>query len=142
MSYLVDSNIIGNTQLLIASDLFLEVKTMRIEELENYYLALEHKLNTGSDRITPKHFHVIRKEQFEIIKKKFNLKTYKFSRLLERKIDENRTVFVPTIRDRIVLEYLKDKLNEKYRNDYLDRNSIIQSIKKSCLLERIILLSA
>ncbi|WP_312470320.1 reverse transcriptase domain-containing protein [Neobacillus sp.] len=99
------------------------------ELLEFYFKKSYHHLNTGMDKITRPHFETIRDNEYEIIRRKVTKKKYKFTKLKSIKLKNNRIVYIPTIRDRLVLDYLKDKLNTKYRIKYKDRNSIIKSIK-------------
>lgn len=97
--------------------------------LENYYHILYSNLKTGTDRINKKHFSIIKDAEFNIIIRKANNETYKFSRY--KKIYSNkRNVYIPTIRDRILLEFIKDTLMSKFKISFPNRDFIIESIIK------------
>ncbi|MFE4120085.1 antiviral reverse transcriptase Drt3a [Priestia sp. YIM B13486] len=96
--------------------------------LEDYYSTLYKELKTGNDRITPQKFYTIRAAEFDLILRKVNDKSYSFTSLKKVTLSTNREVYIPTIRDRLVIEYLKDKIKQKYRVVYPSRNEIIKSI--------------
>ncbi|MBH0163198.1 antiviral reverse transcriptase Drt3a [Fictibacillus sp. 26RED30] len=96
--------------------------------LRNYYSSKYDQLKTGNDRISPKQFNKIKEDEFNLILKKISNGTYKFTSLREVSLPSNRLVVIPTIRDRLVLEYLKDRIKQKYRITFPNRDDIIQSI--------------
>ncbi|WP_443111909.1 antiviral reverse transcriptase Drt3a [Alicyclobacillus sp. ALC3] len=69
-----------------------------------------------------------RGEHFAIVIRKVQNGTYGFSRLKTLKLSNGRRVFVPTIRDRIILDILKDRIRGKYRVKYGNRPDIIDEI--------------
>jgi hypothetical protein len=100
------------------------------EDILDYYFSKSfHKLKTGMDKITPAHFEKIKNEQFKIIIRKIKNNKYKFTKLKKIHLPDNRTVYIPTVRDRIVLDYLKDRLNFKYKIQFKNRDKIIEDIK-------------
>lgn len=96
--------------------------------LKDYYSTLYKELKTGNDRVTPQKFNTIKDTEFDLILKKVKDKSYHFTPLKKVTLSTNREVYIPTIRDRIILEYLKDKIKQKYRVVYPSRDEIIKSI--------------
>ncbi|MGG7178693.1 RNA-directed DNA polymerase [Clostridium paraputrificum] len=94
----------------------------------NKFYKLELSLKTGSDRITSKKFREIINSECNIILEKINNNTYKFSRYIKKVVKKNRCVYSPTIRDRIVLDILKDCLIKKYSIIFPNKNIIIKNI--------------
>ncbi len=80
------------------------------------------------DKITQSQFKIIRRQEYQNIIRKVNNRTYRFTRLKEISVN-NRVIYIPTIRDKLVLEYVKDRISEKYKIHYPNRNNIIDSIK-------------
>jgi predicted DNA binding CopG/RHH family protein len=80
------------------------------------------------DKITPAKFDTIKEEEFKIILRKVENGKYNFTKLKKIYLPNNRNVYIPTIRDRLVLDYLKDVLNKKYKIIYKDRNKIIETL--------------
>lgn len=105
------------------------------ELLEYYYLRSFHNLKTGLDKVTPTKFSGIRNDEYEIILRKIKNNKYQFTRFKSLTLSNNRVVFIPTIRDRLVLDYLKDSLNNKYKIKYKDRDNIIQTIKSKLSIQ-------
>lgn len=97
--------------------------------LKNYYSTLYKQLKTGNDRISPQHFNEIKEYEFNIILKKIDNRSYRFTSFKEITLTSDRKVFIPTIRDRLVLEYLKDRIKQKYRITFPNRDNIIKSIQ-------------
>lgn len=104
------------------------ISTLNEIDFDIYYEFLKGKFRTGSDRITPFRFSTIKDEQLSIIKKKVTLGTYKFTRVKTVPLPSGRKVSIPTIRDRIVIEYLKYRLKTKYRIKSINRENIIKSV--------------
>lgn len=97
----------------------------------DYFYKLQFSLKTGSDRITPKKFENIIDVESKIIIKKVNNKTYQFSRYTKTIVKDNRTVYSPTIRDRLVLDILKDTLIKKYKIKFQNRAKTCLEIKRT-----------
>ncbi|HHY78625.1 MAG TPA: hypothetical protein GX498_09035 [Clostridiales bacterium] len=95
--------------------------------LKNYFNYLKFDLKTGVDKVTVENFESHLDDNLDIICRKIMNNTYKFSRLKELNIG-SRTVFIPTIRDRIVIEYLKDSIKKKYKLKMQNRDTIIKNI--------------
>lgn len=95
--------------------------------LQNYFNYLKPELKTGVDKVTLKNFEKHLDENFDIICRKITNSSYSFSRLKEVNIG-NRIVCIPTIRDRIAIEYLKDRIKKKYKLHIEDRNVIIKNL--------------
>ncbi|MDA2412988.1 reverse transcriptase domain-containing protein [Bacillus cereus] len=98
------------------------------ELLDNYYSTLYNQFKTGKDRITPQKFNAIKDAEFDLILKKINDYSYTFTNFKSINLPTNREVYIPTIRDRLVIEFLKDKLKQKYRVSFPNRDDIIKSI--------------
>ena len=98
------------------------------ELYDKIYKHISNQLTTGTDRINKANYEAHYLENYEVIKRKIDDKTYKFTRL--RKISKNnRVVYSPTIRDRIVLEYLKRNIQKKYKIGLKSRKQIIDELK-------------
>ncbi|WP_416045842.1 reverse transcriptase domain-containing protein [Priestia megaterium] len=113
----------------------MKINVLTKELLEYYYLKSFHSLKTGLDKITPTKFSNIRENEYDLILRKINKGKYRFTRLKSLVLPNNRVVFIPTIRDRLVLDYLKDSLNTKYRIKYKDRDNIIKTIKSKLSIQ-------
>ena len=94
------------------------------------FYKLQLSLKAGSDKITSQKYHSILGSEANLILKKINNKTYKFSRYTQTLVKNNRLVYSPTIRDRIVLDLLKDSLINKYKIKFQDRNKICGEIRE------------
>ncbi|WP_144635511.1 reverse transcriptase domain-containing protein [Priestia megaterium] len=113
----------------------MKMNVLTRELLEYYYLKSFHNLKTGLDKVTPIKFSSIRENEYDLILRKINKGKYRFTRLKSLVLPNNRVVFIPTIRDRLVLDYLKDSLNTKYRIKYRDRDDIIKTIKSKLSIQ-------
>lgn len=102
---------------------------LNTELLEYYFTKSFPTLRTGLDKITPTKFSSIKSSEYNIILNNIEKNHYEFTRLKKLKLPNDRIVYLPTIRDRLVLDYLKDCLTYKYRVKYRDRNEIIKMIK-------------
>ncbi|MDR7079740.1 hypothetical protein J2Y03_004798 [Neobacillus niacini] len=96
--------------------------------LKNYFSTLYDQLKTGNDRVSKQKFNKIKEQEFNLILKKIDNSSYKFTSLKEITLPNKRKVYIPTIRDRLVLEYLKDRIKQKYRIVYPNRDDIIKSL--------------
>ena len=95
------------------------------------FISYNFSLKVGSDKITSQKYHSILGSEADLIIKKINNKTYKFSRYNQTLVKNNRLVYSPTIRDRIVLDLLKDSLIGKYKIKFQDRNKICEEINRT-----------
>ncbi len=97
----------------------------------NYFNYMGKKLIAGSDRVNKATFERTFKDNYNIITRKCLNMTYSFTNF--KKLNKNgRVVYVPTIRDRIVLEHLKNCLVQKYKLKTQNRNHIIDELKILC----------
>jgi hypothetical protein len=98
------------------------------EIYDTIYKHISDQLSTGTDRINKANYEANYIENFELIKRKVEAKTYKFTRLKEL-YKNNRIVYSTTIRDKIVLEYLKRNIQKKYKIKLKSREQIIGELK-------------
>lgn len=103
-------------------------KTFTYSTLESYFNYLKPTLKVGVDRISAHNYQSDLEENLNIILRKVKNRTYKFTNL-KQVTRNNRTVKIPTIRDRILIEYLKDKIKQKYKIKLQNRNDIINNLK-------------
>lgn len=106
----------------------INIASISEEKLDLYCEILKTNFRTGYDRVTPAKFLSNKSEQIEIINRKLTRGSYKFTKLKSIKLPTGRRVSIPTVRDRIVIEYLKDTLKNKYKVNYYNRDSLINSI--------------
>lgn len=104
-------------------------KPISRELLKAYFYSLKYKLIPGKDRVTKVNFENNLDTNLDLIINKISKRTYKFSPLKEFTNDKGRTIYIPTIRDRLVLEFLKDRLKLKYKINMPDRNLLIYNLK-------------
>ncbi|MEH7502930.1 reverse transcriptase domain-containing protein [Neobacillus drentensis] len=64
----------------------------------------------------------------EIIITKYFERKYRFTKFKLTKLRSQRTVYIPTIRDRLVLEFLNKRLIEKFKVKFPNRDDITYSI--------------
>lgn len=99
----------------------------------NYYDfiidILENNFKTGLDKITIDKFKEIKNTEYDIIHRKISNMSYNFTRFKKIKTNNGRIAHIPTIRDRIVLEYLKQKLESYFYPKYPNRENISDLIK-------------
>lgn len=98
------------------------------ETLSAYFYFLEDNLKTGTDRITAEKFKSDLENHLNHILLKVDTLNYKFTRL-KKFTSNDRQVFIPTIRDRLVLECTKDNLKRKFKISIPNRNYIISNLK-------------
>lgn len=108
-------------------------RTITVELLNEYFEKLKSRLNTGMDKITSDKFMSCKETILENVVRKSKDHTYKFTKLKHYTLASKRKVFIPTIRDRIILDYLKDCINERYKTNYVSRDLIVSSLR--CKLE-------
>lgn len=99
--------------------------------ITEYFYRLRFSLKTGSDRMTPENFQSRLDEESSIIIRKILNKSYKFSRYNKFIVKKNRLVYSPTVRDRIVLDMLNDKIIKKYKIKFPNRDCICEGIKRT-----------
>lgn len=102
---------------------------LNIETFENFYNYLYPNLTTGADRISKKYYQNFtkRSEEFNTLISEIDSLSYKTRKYKNIPL-ENRTLSIPTIRDRIVFEVLKTSLNTKLKIKFNHRNSNIYSL--------------
>lgn len=104
---------------------------MRLDEkrLNEYFEKLRDSLKTGKDRVNPEKFESISTAEYKTILRKIEKDSYEFSgfKSIER---NNRIVYIPTIRDRLVLEYLKDSIKQRFKVRIPSRENIVESISR------------
>lgn len=113
-------------------------KYFRLKTLKEVYgEKISKKATRGIDRIGIKKFNEIKKDQINIIFKKCNAGTYKFSPYVEKLQSKGRSknprlISVSTIRDRIVLYILKEILHEIFPECVYRKlpNNYIKEIKE------------
>lgn len=96
--------------------------------LNQYYNILKNNLTTGRDLISPTKFTSEKNSTFEIIERKTGDGSYNFTSLMKVKLGNGRTVSIPTIRDRIVIEVIKNRLKSKFRIKFKNREEVIQAL--------------
>lgn len=101
---------------------------LNLQKLENHYEILEYRLLTGKDKITKSKFSSEKIKHFDIALRKYNNGTYSFTNYKKMKTKNNRVVNIATIRDRIMLNILKDTLQNKYNITYKNRNFEIERL--------------
>lgn len=96
--------------------------------LNSHYNILEYKLLPGNDRIDKEKFAEIKDDVFDNVVKKFNKGNYKFTSYKKVSTKSGREVYIATIRDRIVLNVLKDHIQYKYDINYKNRQDEIKKL--------------
>jgi retron-type reverse transcriptase len=97
----------------------MKISYFSYENLYDTYLSLKKKrLTTGIDRITKNHYEKIAEQDLKQVSKKINNGTYrptpyKEVLLIKNKNSKPRQLSLPTIRDKIILDVLKDTLKSK-----------------------------
>ncbi|GIK61822.1 MAG: maturase [Ignavibacteriota bacterium] len=97
--------------------------------LNALYDFLLPKLKTGKDKVTKTKFNLSKEYEFDVIIRKCNNSTYKFTPFKILTATNGRKVYIPTIRDRIVIEILKQSISKKFRVRFTDRKNIIKVLK-------------
>jgi len=87
--------------------------------IKTYSALKKKKLNTGIDRITKTHYEKIVEQDLSLISKKIKNGTYKPTPykevlLIKNKDSKPRLLSIPTIRDKVILEVLKNILSSHY----------------------------
>lgn len=81
----------------------------------------------GADRITASNFMKHKDENYAIIQRKYETGTYHFTRFQNVQL-EKRTVYIPTCRDRVVLEFLCRNLKRRYKVKLKSRKEIVDEL--------------
>lgn len=88
----------------------------------------------GTDGVSSKQFENILNSEIELIQRKVKNMTYAFSRfneklILKDKLSPPRAVYIPTVRDRLVLHTLNSYLTEKFSEDLrIHQKSVSENI--------------
>lgn len=112
---------------------------------------IEKSKVSGSDGVSAKQFKSLLNDETDIIQRKVENMTYRFSRFNEKLIIKDsksppRAVYIPTVRDRLVLSTLNSYLNDVFYEDFkkysltVDKNiseiiSIIESNKYNAFIK-------
>ena len=85
----------------------------------------------GSDGISAKSFEANLDVEIDVIQRKVENLTYRFSPFKEKLILKNknsppRAVYIPTVRDRLLLNVLNAYLNEQFKDDLASFNKPVQ----------------
>jgi len=117
-----------------ASTLFKKAFTKK-NLLEIYYSSIRHKTNVGIDRINKDIFEKNLQDNINIIYRKVNNGSYKFSpyreKLILRERNKNpRLISISTIRDKLTLKALCNILHQVYSNEIPFLHEIINSIPR------------
>ncbi len=92
-----------------------------------YLFADSKDLSAGLDRVTADNFMKHVSENYDIIKRKMGNCSYHFTRFKE--VDTGkRVIYIPTCRDKVVLEYLKLVLKHNYSISMKSRNEISRNL--------------
>lgn len=89
---------------------------------ERFYSKIQKSQALGSDGIAPKQFEDSLDSEIALIQRKINNMSYSFSRFSEKLILKNkssppRAVYIPTVRDRLVLNALNSYLAVEFADD-------------------------
>jgi retron-type reverse transcriptase len=106
----------------------INIETFIKKELKKYHNTLKYSYCTGVDKIDSDRFESILDQQIEIILSKYFKRTYRFTRFKKIKTNNQRIVSIPTIRDRLVLEFLNRRIIEKFKVHFPNRDKITYSI--------------
>lgn len=97
------------------------------EILSKIFHSKKNILSTGMDKIDADNFEFEMDMHIDTLLRKVINGSYKFTKLRQCKIN-SRDIYIPTIRDRLVHEVLKNNLKRKYRIKLQNRNDVISSI--------------
>lgn len=89
---------------------------------DRFYDKLIKGVAIGTDGIHPKKFEKSLDDEIELIQRKVTNMTYRFSRfhemlILKNKFSRPRAVYIPTVRDRLVLNAMNAYLKDKFQQD-------------------------
>ncbi len=99
------------------------------DNLDKIFETYSSTLKTGVDKITSQKFFEIKNDEFDLIIEKSLSQEYKFTRWKKILLSNNREAYIPTVRDRILIELLHRILRKKYRVRYENRHRIISVLK-------------
>lgn len=98
------------------------------EILRKIYKNIKAKLKTGADRINEEKFSRELDENIRIIVNDINDFKFKVHKYKNIKIDDDREVVIPTIKDQLVANYLKIILETEFHIKYPNRNKLIREL--------------
>lgn len=96
--------------------------------LNKSFEIIKNKLKTGADRISVNNFSKNKHTELVTIEQeinKFNFKVHKYKKI---HINNQRIVYIPTIKDQVVSYTLKKILDNKLKIKYPNRNLIIENL--------------
>jgi len=105
---------------------------------ERFHDKIEKSKAVGTDGISSEQFASILDSEVELIQRKVTNMTYRFSRFNEKLILKNksslpRAVYIPTVRDRLVLNTLNTYLSEKFSEDLAPYQLTVKEIIKDII---------
>lgn len=98
------------------------------DKMVTIYSLLDDKLLTGTDKITKNRYFIDLDTNIESIVNNIRNTTYSYRPFKEQTTTNNRSIVIPTIRDRITIQALNYSLVRKYNIQYESRNTIVESI--------------
>lgn len=98
------------------------------EKLKKIYKNMKSKLKTGADRISKEKFSRELDENIKNIVNSINNFEFKVHKYKNIKIDDNREVVIPTIKDQLIANYLKIILESDFNIKYPSRDKIIREL--------------
>ncbi|MGL5050367.1 MAG: reverse transcriptase domain-containing protein, partial [Fusobacteriaceae bacterium] len=105
-----------------------------LELFESTYTLLKDNLKTGSDRLSVLKKYSnnnFRNIDFKNLEEELLNNKYKMRPLLKKNLKNNRSIFIPCIRDKIILEILRKDLEKKKKFiKYPNRDKIIANLIK------------
>lgn len=85
-------------------------------------------VSAGLDRVTADNFMRRADENYDIICRKMSACTYRFTKFKQVEVN-NRKIYIPTCRDRVVSEYMKNNLKLKYHIYMKSRDKITKELR-------------
>lgn len=96
--------------------------------LSSMYELLSDSLLTGSDKVNKDLFFIDLYDNINMIIDDIHTMKYSFRPFKQKKVSDNRVVYIPTVRDRIVIQSLNYTLINKFRIQFGSRKDITESI--------------
>ncbi|WP_081103736.1 reverse transcriptase domain-containing protein [Acinetobacter venetianus] len=107
---------------------------------KTYFEKIYYTTSMGVDNISPSTFNKKHLEEIEIINKKVKNNTYKFSKYRLKLINKGknkppRDLYIPTIRDRLLLKVINDFLLTIYNDDIIQKlpQIVVKEVKEQFL---------
>ncbi|QUH28712.1 reverse transcriptase domain-containing protein [Vallitalea guaymasensis] len=105
---------------------------------KSYEEIKKGRLTTGIDRISRRKFEKNKQAYFDIIYRKINNNSYKFTKYkqilaIKDEYNKPRIISIPTIRDKIVLNIIRQILDDTYKN--IIRNDSVSNIIKKIAID-------